>query len=290
MNVGFIGLGAMGTPMARRLLAAGHTLHVWSRRPASADALVADGAQRHASARDVGAASEVVFTIVMAGRDVAEVVIGDAGLVHGLTPGSVVIDCSTIDPEAARAIAARLAQAGIAMLDAPVSGGVPGAEAGTLSMMIGGDAAVLARVRPVLECVARTLVHVGDHGAGQVAKACNQLVLTVTIAGIAEAVSLARVAGVDVHAVVEALGHSMAQSKMLDVFGRRMADGDFDAGVDVQLHHKDAQIVIDCAAAAHAPVPAAALAAQSFAALAGRTDRRWDSAGILDVLAAMRDG
>lgn len=288
MNVGLIGAGVMGTPMGRRLLRAGHALHVWGRRPESIAALVADGAHAYPTPAALGAAVDVVFTVVTAGQDVERVALGDAGLVHGLARGSVLVDCSTIDPATSRDIASRLAQAGIAMLDAPVSGGSPGAEAGTLSMMIGGESDVIARVRPLLDAVATTIVHIGPAGAGQTAKACNQLVLTVAIAGIAEAISLAQASGVDASLVVEALGHGMAGSRMLDVFGRKMAADRFDAGVDVRLHHKDAQIVIDCAADAHAPVPAAALAAQAYSALAGRHARRRDSAAVLELLRDMR--
>ncbi|MCU0870223.1 MAG: NAD(P)-dependent oxidoreductase [Burkholderiales bacterium] len=288
MNVGLIGAGAMGAPMARRLLAAGHALHVWARRPETVAPLVAAGAVAHPTAAAVGAAAAVVFTVVTAGRDVVAVTLGDTGLVHGLARGSVVVDCSTIDPDTARDVADRLAAHGIAFLDAPVSGGSPGAEAGTLSMMVGGDADALARVRPLLDVVAATIVHIGPSGAGQTAKACNQLVLTVAIAGIAEAMALAEASGVDLDAVVDVLSHGLSASRMLDVFGRKMAAGRFDAGVDVRLHHKDAQIVIDCAAAARAPVPAAALASQAYAALDGRSGRRRDSAAVLELLRDLR--
>ena len=202
MKVGFIGLGVMGRPMALHLAQAGHELHVWARRPHSTVGLPA---QVHATPAALGAACEVVFTMVTSSADVQAVVLGEEGLVHGLAADSIVVDCSTIAPDVARAIAAQLAGKGIHMLDAPVSGGVQGAEAATLAIMVGGEAAILARVQPLLEKLGQRIVHVGAAGAGQVAKACNQMIMVAAIEAVAEAMHLARAAGVDVGKVRTAL-------------------------------------------------------------------------------------
>jgi len=284
MDIGFIGLGDLGRPMAHNLIKRGHRLHVWSRRPESAQPLVEAGAMRHASAAEVARHSDVVFTVVTAGHDVEQVTVGDAGIIQGARPGTVVIDCGTIPPATARRIGAVLRAAGVEMLDAPVSGGAPGAQAGTLSIMVGGKADVFERMKPVLGCVGSTLVYMGEAGAGQVAKACNQLILVVAIQGIAEAMVLARANGVDFRPVREALMKGLAASKMLEVFGQRMIDRQFAASLSAGLHHKDVHIVLECAREARAAVPAAALAAQTFNAVMAQPGEKWDSAAVLRVV------
>ena len=244
MRVGFIGLGAMGRPMALRLLASGHELAVWARRAESLAPLVAAGAVACVSPAAVAARCEVVFTIVTSGADVAAIALGEQGLVHGLAADSVLVDMSTIAPAEARRLAAELAKCGVHLIDAPVSGGVVGAQDGTLAIMAGGEAAVLARVRPLLECLGRTLVHVGPSGAGQVAKACNQMVMVAAIEACAEALHLAAAAGVDGGRVRQALAGGSAASRVLDVFGGRMVAGNFAAGVEARLHHKDFAVVM----------------------------------------------
>jgi 2-hydroxy-3-oxopropionate reductase len=287
LNIGFIGLGAMGRPMGLNLLKAGHSLRVWARRNEQTQALVEAGAQACPSVRAVAEGSDVVFTMVTRSADVEAVVLGEEGVVHGARPGTVVIDCSTIGPGVTRRIAQRLAQRGIQMLDAPVSGGEKGAVDASLSIMVGGDAAVFERMRPVFTCVGRTVVHIGPNGAGQVAKAANQLALVVTIQGIAEAAVFAQANGVDFERVWEALTKGFAGSRMLEVVGRRMLDREFVMGIDASLHHKDSQIVLECAHDTCTAVPGAALAAQAFNALFARPNVRWDSAAILHVMAKM---
>lgn len=288
MKVGFIGLGAMGRPMALNLIRGGHELAVWARRADTARPLVDAGAVTCASPAEVARASDVVFTIVTAGKDVEAVVLGEAGIIGGAKKGSVVIDCSTIAPATTRRVSAALRAAGVEMLDAPVSGGEPGAIAGTLSIMVGGKADVFERMKPLLNCIGKTLVYIGESGAGQVAKACNQLTLVVAIQGIAEAATFARANGVDFQPVLEALEKGLAGSRMLEVVGPRMVERQFDAGVDARLHHKDAHIVLQCAQESNAYVPGAALAAEAFNALMNLgEDRRWDSAAIVKVIAAM---
>jgi 2-hydroxy-3-oxopropionate reductase len=210
MRVGFVGLGAMGRPMAMHLLRAGHRLAVWARRPEAAAPLLAAGAIACADAADVARRSEVVFTIVTGSADVESVALGADGLGEGLAVGSILVDMSTIAPETARSLARRLSRQGVEMLDAPVSGGEQGAIAATLAIMVGGKAAVLERVRPLLECLGKTIVHVGDNGAGQVAKACNQMVMVGAIQAVAEALHLAAAAGADPARVRQALGGGSA--------------------------------------------------------------------------------
>jgi 2-hydroxy-3-oxopropionate reductase len=273
--------------MALNLIQGGHALAVWARRRETAQPLLDAGAARYASPAEVAQHSEVVFTNVTAGADVAEVALGETGIIQGAAPGTVVIDCSTIAAATARRVAAELRVAGVDFLDAPVSGGVVGAQAGTLSMMIGGDAQVLERVRPVLDCVARTVVHIGPAGAGQIAKAANQLALVVTLQGIAEAMVFARANGVEFRPVWEAMMQGVAGSRMLDIAGQRMMNRQFVMGLDASLHHKDVHIVLQTAQESCTAVPGAALAAQGLNAMFARPGVKWDSAAILAVLAEM---
>lgn len=281
MKVGFIGLGVMGRPMALHLAQAGHELHVWARRPHSTVGLPA---QVHATPAALGAACEVVFTMVTSSADVQAVVLGEEGLVHGLAADSIVVDCSTIAPDVARAIAAQLAGKGIHMLDAPVSGGVQGAEAATLAIMVGGEAAILARVQPLLEKLGQRIVHVGAAGAGQVAKACNQMIMVAAIEAVAEAMHLARAAGVDVGKVRTALAGGSAASRVLDVMGQRMVERNFAAGIEVRLHHKDFGLLLAAARQSGVVVPLAASVGQQLNALMGAGWSKEDTASLLRVL------
>ena len=281
MKVGFIGLGVMGRPMALHLAQAGHELHVWARRPHSTVGLPA---QVYATPAALGAACEVVFTMVTSSADVQAVVLGEEGLVQGLAADSIVVDCSTIAPDVARAIAAQLAGKGIHMLDAPVSGGVQGAEATTLAIMVGGEAAILARVQPLLEKLGQRIVHVGAAGAGQVAKACNQMIMVAAIEAVAEAMHLARAAGVDVGKVRTALAGGSAASRVLDVMGERMVCRDFSAGIEARLHHKDFGLVLEAARQSGVPAPLAAVVGQQLNALMTQGWGRDDTSSLLRVL------
>jgi 2-hydroxy-3-oxopropionate reductase len=284
MKVGFIGLGAMGRPMALHLLKAGHALSVYARRPDAAQALVDAGAVLRASPADVAAASEVVFTVVTTGSDVEEVVLGERGLIHGAAPGSILVDMSTIAPGAARRIAARLAERGIEMLDAPVSGGEQGAINATLSIMVGGKAEVLERARPLLEKLGKTIVRIGPGGAGQVAKACNQMLMVSLIEACAEALLLAERSGADAEKVKQALAGGSAGSRVLEFFGTKMAARDFKAGVEARLHHKDFGILMNEAASLGAPLPVAAQVWQQLNALMAQGWGRDDTSSLLRVL------
>lgn len=283
MKVGFIGLGVMGRPMALHLQAAGYALHVWARRPQSAEGLPATV---HATPAALGAACDVVFTVITSSADVEGVALGENGLIHGLRPDSILVDCSTIAPDAARRIAGCLAEKGIHMLDAPVSGGAQGAIDATLAIMAGGEAAVLERVRPLLECLGKRIVHIGPNGAGQVAKACNQMIMVAAIQAAAEAMRLAGASGVDCGKVREALAGGSAGSRVLDVMGQRMVERNFAAGIEARLHHKDYGLVLEAARKSGVPVPLTAAVAQQLNALMALGWGKDDTASLLRVLEA----
>ena len=284
IRVGFIGLGAMGRPMALHLLRAGHRLAVWARRPAAAQALLAAGAQPCASAAEVARRSQVVFTIVTGGADVEHVVFGAGGLGEGFAAGSTLVEMSTIAPETARALARRLSGQGVEMLDAPVSGGQQGAIAATLAIMVGGKAVVFERLRPLLEVLGRTIVHVGDNGAGQVAKACNQMVMVGAIQALAEALHLCRAAGSDPARVRQALAGGSAGSRVLEVMGGKMVERDFAAGVEARLHHKDYAVVITEARRLGVPLPVSGQVGQQLNALMAKGWGGGDTAALLRLL------
>jgi 2-hydroxy-3-oxopropionate reductase len=256
-HVGFIGLGLMGKPMALNLRRRGFALVVQSRSRGPVDVLVEAGATACPTAADVAAGADVIITIVPDTPDVEQVLTGPTGVFSTLRPGAVVIDMSTIRPASARALAARAQAQGAWMLDAPVSGGEIGAIDGTLSIMVGGEAAVLEHVRPVLAAMGHPerIIHVGPAGAGQVTKACNQVVLGATIAGVAEAFALAQRHGVDPAGVRKALLGGFAQSRVLEVHGQRMLDGNYTPGFRTELFAKDYRIVMDALAEAGVPAP-----------------------------------
>ena len=281
MKVGFIGLGAMGRPMALHLQRAGHELFVWARRPASAAGLPATLC---ATPAELGRRCEVVFTIITSSADVEAVALGSKGLIEGMAPDSVLIDCSTIAPDAARHIASKLAEKGIHFLDAPVSGGAQGAIDATLAIMAGGDAAVLERVSPLLACLGKRIVHIGPNGAGQVAKACNQIIMVAAIEAAAEAMRLAAASGVDCAKVKQALAGGSAASRVLDVMGERMVKRDFAAGIEARLHHKDFGLVLEAARKSGVPVPLTATVAQQLNALMAQGWGKDDTASLLRVL------
>jgi 2-hydroxy-3-oxopropionate reductase len=262
----------MGKPMARHLLAAGFPLTVHSRSPGSVDELVAAGAARAVSPVEVARASDIVITMLPDTPDVEHVVLGDDGVASGIGVGGLVIDMSTIDPAPTRAIAEALASRGVEMLDAPVSGGEKGAIEATLSIMVGGSEQAFARAMPLFEVMGANIVHVGPIGAGQVTKACNQLVVAATIEAVAEALVLAERSGVSPAKVREALMGGFAGSKILEVHGQRMLDRAFEPGFRARLHRKDARIVLDAARESGSPIP-------SFEVVAAQLDRLVDDAG-----------
>ena len=287
MKLGFIGLGVMGRPMALNLMKHGHEMGVYSRRDASAAPLVDTGAKRYDSPAALAGASEVVFSMVTTSSDVEAIALGDDGIVAGARAGTVLVDMETISPAVARAVAAKLAQKGIDMIDAPVSGGPAGAEQATLSIMAGGEARVFERVKPLFECLGKTIVHMGGHGAGQTTKACNQLALLVTAQGTAEALTLARRNGLDPAKVREVMLGGIASSRVLDLFGKRMAERDFAAGIEARLYHKDLAIVLDLAHGLGQGLPSAAVVMQSINAIMGRGAGGDDLSSLIKVVESL---
>lgn len=283
-KLGFIGLGIMGLPMALNLRRAGFEVAVYNRTTSRGDALKAEGAKVCATPKEVAENADIIFTCVSDTPDVEHVIFGAGGIVEGAKAGSVVVDMSTISPDATRTFAARLAAKNIAMLDAPVSGGETGAIAGTLSVMCGGKPDVFARVKPYFEKMGKNIVHVGDHGAGQVAKACNQIVIAVSIEAVAEAMLLAEKCGVDGAKVREALLGGFAGSKVLDIHGNRMLTNNYAPGFKAHLHRKDMGIVMDTAAKAGVALPAATLATLNLDAVIKNGDGELDSSAIFKVL------
>jgi len=254
--VGFIGLGIMGKPMALNLVRAGFDLVVHSRSPGPVDEVVEAGSKRASSPAEVAAACDILVTMLPDTPDVRHVLLDEpGGAATALRSGSLVVDMSTISPIASREFADELGAKGIGLVDAPVSGGEKGAVDATLSIMIGGSADDVARAMPLFEAMGKTIVHVGESGAGQVAKACNQLVVASTIEAVAEALELAKRAGVDPARVREALMGGFAGSKIMEIHGQRMLDENFQPGFRARLHLKDARIVLDTAGNLGSPTP-----------------------------------
>ncbi|HLJ59334.1 MAG TPA: NAD(P)-dependent oxidoreductase [bacterium] len=286
-RIGFIGLGIMGRPMATHLIDAGYEVRVWNRTRQKAVDLIAAGAREGASAKDVAAHSDITITMVADTPDVRQVILGADGVVEGVRAGAVVVDMSTVSPVATLEIAEALAARGAEMLDAPVSGGEKGALEATLSIMVGGKPATFERVLPVFQKMGKNIVHIGGHGAGQVTKACNQLVLSLTILGVAEALTLARKAGVDPAKVRSALLGGFAQSRVLELHGQRMLDDNFEPGFRTRLYHKDMGIVTETGRALDVPLLGAGLAAQLYQAAMNKGFAELDYSVLARVVAEM---
>lgn len=269
-RVGFIGLGIMGRPMVANLIAAGYAPTVWNRSQAGVDACVALGATAAATPRAVAEVSDVLITIVTDSRDVEEVLIEGPGedaeqaAIAGLGAGAVVIDMSTISPVVTREIAERLSARGVQMLDAPVSGGDTGAKAGTLSIMVGGDAAALERCRPILEAMGKTITHCGPSGAGQTVKLCNQVAIAGALLGVCEALALAQKSGADAERMLEAISAGAAGSWQLSNLGPRIAARDFAPGFMIRLMQKDLRLALEAAEDVRQPLPNTSLVHQLY--------------------------
>jgi 2-hydroxy-3-oxopropionate reductase len=279
-TIGFIGLGIMGQPMALNLVRAGFPLRVYARRPECTAPVVEAGAVACDSAQSVAEDTDIIITMVSDTCDVEEVILGKQGVIHTARPGSLVIDMSTISPEATRRIAAKLTERDIAMLDAPVSGGEQGAIDSILSIMVGGSEEAFQRALPCLEVMGGNIVHIGDNGAGQVAKACNQVLMAQSLAAIGEAFLLAEASGVDAMKVREALLGGFAYSKALESHGLRMLEGQYRPGFKTRLHHKDMRIALETAAELGIALPGAAVASQYLNAAMGQGMAEDDSISI----------
>ncbi len=261
-RVAFLGLGTMGAAMAANIARAGLPLTVWNRTPGRATALVEAGAIEAASPAEAARESDVIVVCVSDTPDVEAVLFGADGVAEGVRSGSLVIDCSTIAPAATRRFAARLGDRGVAMVDAPVSGGSEGAQKGTLTIFVGGEAADVDRARPVLEAMGRTITHVGPVGNGQAVKAVNQVILAGAYLGVAEGIILGLKAGLDLPQVVEALGGGAAQSWVLANRSGRMIENDYPLGFKVALHRKDLAIALELARELGAELPVSEFVAQ----------------------------
>lgn len=287
MKVGFIGLGAMGRPMALNLMKHGHEMGVYGRRAATLAPLVDAGARRYETPAALAAACDVVFTAVTASQDVEAVVLGGDGVIHGGRTGLVLIDMETIAPATARHVAAALAERGMDMLDAPVSGGPAGAQQATLSIMVGGKREVYERMLPLFQALGKTVVYMGGHGAGQTTKACNQLALLVNAMGTAEALVLAARSGLDPAKVREVMLGGVAGSRVLELFGKRMVERDFSAGIEARLYYKDLHIALELVHELGMAAPAASVAMQHVNALIGRGEGSNDLSALLRVVEGM---
>ena len=266
-KIGFIGLGIMGTPMARNLIKAGYAVTVYNRTPSKAERLEAEGAIKASCIRELAQSCPIVITIVSDTPDVGSVILGENGVIEAIKPGSVVIDMSTIAPEATRKIAGRLAERGVCMLDAPVSGGEQGAVNGTLAIMVGGETAVFERCRPVFEALGKNIIHVGPIGMGQTVKLMNQILVAGNLNAVAEALIFARSQGADLEKAVEAVKGGSAGSWQLANLGPCMIRGDYRPGFMIDLVQKDLNLVMETAAAAKLPLPVTSLVHQMFYSL-----------------------
>ncbi|MRD72619.1 NAD-binding protein [Rhodocyclus tenuis] len=290
MKVAFIGLGIMGRPMALNLLRGGHAVTVWARRAESMRPLADAGAHTADSAAAAAANADLVISMVADAPDVEQVMLGESGVVDALAlrdPGApplVAVDMSTIAPAAARRIGERLAARGISFLDAPVSGGEVGAIAGSLSVMVGGDAAAFAFAQPALACVGSRVLHIGASGAGQVTKAANQILTGVGVLAVAEALNFAACNGVDAGRVREALMGGFASSRILENHGQRMLERNFAPGFKAWMNQKDLNIVLQSAHQQGVFTPLTAATSQFFNALVGNGLGEEDSIAVLKLL------
>jgi 2-hydroxy-3-oxopropionate reductase len=288
MDLGFVGLGIMGRHMAANLMKGGHTLHLHSRSGVP-EALVAAGGRPCASAREVAARAEVIFSIVPDTPDVEKVLFGAAGAAEALGPRQVFVDMSSISPIETRRFAERVRALGAEYLDAPVSGGDVGARDATLTIMVGGSEEAFARVRPLLELLGRNVTRVGANGDGQTCKVANQIVVALTIEAVAEALLFASKAGADPAKVRQALLGGFAQSRILEVHGERMLKRNFQPGARIALHQKDLGNALAGARAMGLSLPATALAQELFNACAAMGGSAWDHSALLRALERLGD-
>jgi 2-hydroxy-3-oxopropionate reductase len=270
MELGFIGLGIMGKPMASHLVAAGHTVHVCDLVEESVKHLCSLGGKACSCCREIAQKSDIIFIMVPDTPDVEAALFGAEGVAEGLKPGSIVVDMSSISPIATKEFAKRLAAMGVKMLDAPVSGGQVGAENATLSIMVGGPLDVFNQIKPYFELMGKNIVHIGDHGDGQTCKVANQIVVALTIEAVGEALLFASKAGADPAKVRAALLGGFAQSRILELHGERMIKHNFNPGFRIRLHQKDLNLALDAARSMGLSLPNTSLAQELFNAVAAQ--------------------
>ena len=282
-TIGFIGLGIMGQPMAMHLLKGGHRMVVYNRTLSKTQPLAELGAEVGKSCQDVAARSDVVISMVSDSPDVECIYLNDKGILAGAKPGTLLMDMSTISPVTATKVARAAAEKGCPMLDAPVSGGDVGAKNATLSIMVGGDAAVFERAKHILELMG-TPVLCGPSGAGQTVKACNQIATALHVIAMAEALVLGAKAGVDPAVVLRVLGKGYAQSRVMDLRGPKVVRGEFEPGFRSRLHHKDLNIIRETARAYDCCLPASALAHELFTAMQANGWGDLDNSAVIKVI------
>jgi len=269
-ELGFIGLGIMGKPMASHLVAAGHMVQVYDLYPEPVKELRTKGAKACRSSKEVAQKSNIIFIMVPDTPDVEAVLFGPEGMAEGLKSGSIVVDMSSISPIATKEFAKKLAAMGVKMLDAPVSGGQVGAENATLSIMVGGSPEVFNEVKPYFELMGKNIVHMGGHGDGQTCKVANQIVVALTIEAVAEALLFASKAGADPVKVRAALLGGFAQSRILELHGERMIKHKFDPGFRIRLHQKDLNLALQAGRSMGLSLPNTATAQELFNAVAAQ--------------------
>ena len=266
-RIGFIGMGLMGVPMGKNLADAGYPLTVWNRTPGRAKTLLDAGAAEGTSPSDVASRSDIIITMVSDSEDVAAVVAGPNGIIEGVESGAVVIDMSTISPKTSIALAEQLKAKGVQLLDAPVTGGVAGAQAGTLSILVGGEKSAFERALPVFEKMGANITHVGPSGAGHTTKLANQILAAGCMAGISEALVFAKKAGLDLDTWFKAVENGAGASWHLSNMAPKIIDGDFSAGYMVKHHQKDLRLIQETAGENAVAVPMTALVAQLYRAV-----------------------
>ena len=269
-ELGFIGLGIMGKPMASHLVRAGHTVHVCDLAEESVKHLCSLGGKACSCCREIAQKSDIIFIMVPDTPDVETVLFGAEGVAEGLKPGSIVVDMSSISPIATKEFAKKLAASGVKMLDAPVSGGQVGAENATLSIMVGGPVDVFNQIKPYFERMGKNIVHIGDHGDGQTCKVANQIVVALTIEAVGEALLFASKAGADPAKVRAALLGGFAQSRILELHGERMIKHNFNPGFRIRLHQKDLNLALESARSIGLSLPNTSLAQELFNAVAAQ--------------------
>lgn len=283
MNIGFIGLGIMGNPMAGHLIKGGHTVFLTSRSGVPAE-LTAAGGKACANAAEVAAHADIIITMVPDTPHVEEVLFGKGGVAEGLKKGAIVVDMSSISPLATKEFARRIGEKGGHYLDAPVSGGEIGAKNAILSIMVGGEEAVFDKVKPVFELMGKNITLVGPNGAGQTAKVANQIIVALTIEAVAEGLLFASKAGADPAKVRQALLGGLANSRILEVHGDRMVKRTFDPGFRIELHQKDLNLALEGARALGLSLPSTALAQQLFSSCVANGGKAWDHSAIVRAL------
>ncbi|OJW76192.1 MAG: 2-hydroxy-3-oxopropionate reductase [Sphingomonadales bacterium 63-6] len=284
MDIGFIGLGIMGAPMAGHLQAAGHRIFTKTNRNPVPEALAKAGATACASAAEVAANSDVVITMLPDTPDVEAVLFGPQGLAEGLKPGAIVIDMSSIDPIATQRFAARIKALGCDYVDAPVSGGEVGAKAASVTIMVGADAEVFDRVKPLFDLMGQNITLIGENGAGQIAKVANQIIVALNIEAVAEALVFASKAGADPERVRQALMGGFASSRILEVHGERMVKRRFDPGFRIELHQKDLGLALASARSLGLALPHTASAQQLFSGCVAAGEGGNDHSGMVRAL------